>query len=139
MNQSFKHQHENTKHQVPNTKEFRSSKSQFCPRRRRLGACDLKFFWSLELGVWCLDFDVWDFVLGPVGPPDSLTRHRAVADLHCHQKSGPTLSDMAVKQESNAVDAEFYAAADAFFTAHRNLALTYDAVTLRTLYSEILS
>src|SRR5207248_4052677 len=92
MNQSFKHQHENTKHQVPNTKEFRSSKSQFCPRRRRLGACDLKFFWSLELGVWCLDFDVWDFVLGPVGPPDSLTRHRAVADLHCHQKSGPTLS-----------------------------------------------
>jgi len=63
---------------------------------------------------------------------------RAVADLNCQQQSGPTLSDMAVKQESNAVDAEFYAAADAFFTAHRNLALTYDDVTLATLYSEIL-
>jgi len=45
---------------------------------------------------------------------------------------------MAVKQETNRVDAEFYQPADSFFAAHRNLALTYDDVTLATLYSEIL-
>jgi IMP dehydrogenase len=45
---------------------------------------------------------------------------------------------MAVKQETNPVDAEFYQSADSFFAAHRNLALTYDDVTLATLYSEIL-
>jgi IMP dehydrogenase len=45
---------------------------------------------------------------------------------------------MAVKQVPNAVDAEFYQPAEAFFPAHRNLALTYDDVTLATLYSEIL-
>src|SRR6266516_4018047 len=36
-----------------NTKEIPSSKSQFCPRRRRLGAWDLELSWCLELGVWC--------------------------------------------------------------------------------------
>ena len=45
---------------------------------------------------------------------------------------------MAVKQESNPIDAEFYQPADAFFTGHRSLALTYDDITLATLYSEIL-
>ncbi|HKS35865.1 MAG TPA: IMP dehydrogenase, partial [Verrucomicrobiae bacterium] len=45
---------------------------------------------------------------------------------------------MAVKQAPNAVDAEFYEPAEAFFPAHRHLALTYDDVTLATLYSEIL-
>src|SRR6266496_6490774 len=45
---------------------------------------------------------------------------------------------MAVKQASNPVDTEFYQAADAFFAAHRSLGLTYDDVTLATLYSEIL-
>src|SRR5213075_390726 len=45
---------------------------------------------------------------------------------------------MALKQEFNAIDAEFYQPAEAFFTAHRGLALTYDDVTLATLYSEIL-
>src|SRR5438105_5460520 len=45
---------------------------------------------------------------------------------------------MAVKQESNPIDAEFYLPAAAFFTAHRSLALTYDDITLATLYSEIL-
>lgn len=45
---------------------------------------------------------------------------------------------MAVKPEPNAVDAEFYQPAEAFFPAHRNLGLTYDDVTLATLYSEIL-
>jgi IMP dehydrogenase len=45
---------------------------------------------------------------------------------------------MALKQEFNAIDAEFYQPAETFFTAHRGVALTYDDVTLATLYSEIL-
>src|SRR5438128_3868357 len=45
---------------------------------------------------------------------------------------------MPLKQHCNAVDAEFYQPADAFFRAHSNLALTYDDVTLATVYSEIL-
>jgi IMP dehydrogenase len=36
------------------------------------------------------------------------------------------------------VDSEFYLTADAFFHAHRAMALTYDDVTLATQYSEIL-
>src|SRR5207247_2516425 len=56
----------------------------------------------------------------------------------CHKNRTPTLSDMALKQEFNAIDAEFYQPAETFFTAHRGLALTYDDVTLATLYSEIL-
>src|SRR5947208_2629162 len=55
---------------------------------------------------------------------------------HCHRS--PTLSDMAVTQQFNPVDAEFYQTADDFFSAHKSLALTYDDVTLATLYSEIL-
>ena len=62
----------------------------------------------------------------------------SVLTYSCHKKPGPTLSDMAVKQEFNAIDAEFYLPAAAFFTAHRSLALTYDDITLATLYSEIL-
>jgi IMP dehydrogenase len=45
---------------------------------------------------------------------------------------------MADKQETNVIDAEFYQPADVFFPALRNVALTYDDVTLATLYSEIL-
>ncbi len=45
---------------------------------------------------------------------------------------------MALKQEFNAIDSEFYQPAETFFTAHRGMALTYDDVTLATLYSEIL-
>src|SRR6266508_3295895 len=45
---------------------------------------------------------------------------------------------MALKHEFNAIDAEFYQPAETFFTAQRGLALTYDDVTLATLYSEIL-
>src|SRR5919197_716387 len=36
------------------------------------------------------------------------------------------------------IDAQFYKPADAFFSAYGQLALTYDDVTLATLYSEIL-
>src|SRR5947207_3364652 len=56
----------------------------------------------------------------------------------CHKKPGRTLSDMALEQPPNSVDAGVYQPADAFFTAHSSLALTYDDVTLATLYSEIL-
>jgi IMP dehydrogenase len=45
---------------------------------------------------------------------------------------------MADKQKSSALDSEFYQPADAFFTAHRHLALTYDDITLATQYSEVL-
>jgi IMP dehydrogenase len=45
---------------------------------------------------------------------------------------------MALKQEFNPIDAEFYQPAETFFTAQRGTALTYDDVTLATLYSEIL-
>ena len=41
-------------------------------------------------------------------------------------------------QPPNPVDAGFYQPAEAFFSAHSSLALTYDDVTLATLYSEIL-
>ncbi len=39
---------------------------------------------------------------------------------------------------SSSLDAEFYQSADSFFPAQRGTALTYDDVTLATLYSEIL-
>jgi len=45
---------------------------------------------------------------------------------------------MAAIQESKILDAKFYKPADEFFPAHSGLALTYDDVTLATLYSEIL-
>ena len=45
---------------------------------------------------------------------------------------------MAVAQEFETLDSQFYQAADSFFPSYRGLALTYDDVTLATLYSEIL-
>lgn len=45
---------------------------------------------------------------------------------------------MEATQEPNAIDHEFYLRADDFFPAHRDCALTYDDLTLATLYSEIL-
>src|SRR5881296_3238663 len=45
---------------------------------------------------------------------------------------------MANSRELPGIDAEFYQAADAFFAAHRHEALTYDDITLATLYSDIL-
>jgi IMP dehydrogenase len=44
---------------------------------------------------------------------------------------------MATKHD-HGLDAEFYQPADTFFKAHRNVALTFDDVTLATLYSEVL-
>src|SRR5262245_49330293 len=45
---------------------------------------------------------------------------------------------MADLQDGNSIDAQFYKPADLFFAAYANLGLTYDDVTLATLYSEIL-
>ena len=45
---------------------------------------------------------------------------------------------MAQTAEPESIDQQFYEAADTFFPAHSNLALTYDDVTLATRYSEIL-
>jgi len=45
---------------------------------------------------------------------------------------------MATLQHLSDLDAQFYQPADAFFTEHRQVALTYDDVSLATLYSEIL-
>jgi IMP dehydrogenase len=45
---------------------------------------------------------------------------------------------MAATKASNNVDAEFYKPAEAFFPAYHNIGLTFDDVTLATLYSEIL-
>ncbi len=47
-------------------------------------------------------------------------------------------SVMADKRKPNKVDSQFYQAADRFFPAQSHLALTYDDVTLATLYSEVL-
>ena len=45
---------------------------------------------------------------------------------------------MADKRKPNKVDSQFYQAADKFFPSQNHLALTYDDVTLATLYSEVL-
>jgi IMP dehydrogenase len=45
---------------------------------------------------------------------------------------------MATAQLLSDLDAAFYQPADAFFTANKHVALTYDDVTLATLYSEVL-
>src|SRR5438045_7410660 len=45
---------------------------------------------------------------------------------------------MAVAQGLDNIDNQFYQTADSFFLSYRGLALTYDDVTLATLYSEIL-
>lgn len=45
---------------------------------------------------------------------------------------------MAAKAKSTSLDSHFYRAADHFFPAHPHEALTYDDITLATLYSEIL-
>src|SRR5215470_16345829 len=47
-------------------------------------------------------------------------------------------SDMAPAKEPANVDSQFYKNADGFFASYSGLGLTYDDVTLATLYSEIL-
>jgi IMP dehydrogenase len=45
---------------------------------------------------------------------------------------------MATYKESESLDSNFYKPADQFFTAYNNIGLTFDDVTLSTLYSEVL-
>jgi len=45
---------------------------------------------------------------------------------------------MAATKESDNLDSKFYKAADAFFSAYNNTGLTFDDLTLATLYSEVL-
>src|SRR5881275_3497093 len=45
---------------------------------------------------------------------------------------------MAVAHDFEKIDSQFYQTAEAFFPSYRSLALTYDDITLATLYSEIL-
>jgi len=47
-------------------------------------------------------------------------------------------SDMPATKEPDLFDSKFYKPADAFFQAYSNIGLTYDDVTLATLYSEVL-
>jgi IMP dehydrogenase len=47
-------------------------------------------------------------------------------------------SDMAATKEPESLDSKFYKTADAFFPAYNNIGLTFDDVTLATLYSEVL-
>ena len=45
---------------------------------------------------------------------------------------------MAAEQNSSDTDSQFYLPADTFFPRHADIGLTYDDVTLATLYSDIL-
>src|SRR5512143_1639625 len=45
---------------------------------------------------------------------------------------------MAATKEPDLLDVKFYKPADAFFPAYSNLGLTFDDITLATLYSEVL-
>ncbi len=45
---------------------------------------------------------------------------------------------MAASKETDGLDSKFYKTADAFFPAYNNIGLTFDDVTLATLYSEVL-
>ena len=45
---------------------------------------------------------------------------------------------MVVAQDFQSIDNQFFQTPDAFFSAYQGLALTYDDLTLATLYSEIL-
>src|SRR5215213_1227936 len=47
-------------------------------------------------------------------------------------------SAMAAISSSVSLDGAFYKSADEFFSEHAGMALTYDDVTLATLYSEVL-
>jgi IMP dehydrogenase len=48
------------------------------------------------------------------------------------------LKHMATSKESDNLDSKFFKPADAFFLAYNNIGLTFDDVTLATLYSEVL-
>lgn len=74
--------------------------------------------------------------MGPARPlrqPDL----RSAFLLAC-ERAAEALSRMATSLNLSDLDNEFYKPADAFFAANKHIALTYDDVTLATLYSEVL-
>src|SRR5271169_4721496 len=48
------------------------------------------------------------------------------------------MKPVSVSKDSDNLDSKFYKPADAFFPAYNNVGLTFDDVTLATLYSEVL-
>src|SRR5262252_3624769 len=58
--------------------------------------------------------------------------------LSCYRDRILFLKHMATIKESDDLDGKFYKPADAFFAAYNNIGLTFDDVTLATLYSEVL-
>src|SRR5208283_3488203 len=58
--------------------------------------------------------------------------------LPCHLRRILFLEYMATHREPDQLDSKFYKPVDAFFPAYSNLGLTFDDITLATLYSEIL-
>jgi IMP dehydrogenase len=54
------------------------------------------------------------------------------------QSAALAFSDMAVSKQPDNLDSKFYKPAAAFFPAYNNIGLTFDDVTLATLYSEVL-
>src|SRR6266576_2326880 len=68
--------------------------------------------------------------------------HCLIFRHNCFALAKPTtahaFSDMAATRKAEHLDSQFYKPADEFFAAYSNVGLTYDDLTLATLYSEIL-
>jgi IMP dehydrogenase len=58
--------------------------------------------------------------------------------LLANRQAPQAFSDMVATKEPDTFDAKFYKPAEAFFSAFSELGLTFDDVTLATLYSEVL-
>ncbi len=70
---------------------------------------------------------------------NSMQYDSAAAFLRLAKATGSrAFSVMAATKDSDNLDSKFYKAADAFFPAYSNIGLTFDDVTLATLYSEVL-
>ena len=63
--------------------------------------------------------------------------HTSFARVSPCQDCGAFSSSVMAAQTRN-LDSQFYQSADTFFPAHRNIGLTFDDLTLATLYSDIL-
>jgi IMP dehydrogenase len=58
--------------------------------------------------------------------------------LACQNRGILVLNNMAATKESDTLDSKFYKPADSFFPAYNSIGLTFDDVTLATLYSDVL-
>ena len=66
--------------------------------------------------------------------------HSGAKAVVCACQGGPSLHFLTCqrRKEPDNLDSKFYKPADAFFPAYSSIGLTYDDVTLATLYSEVL-